>query len=635
MIFDGGSNLDMLRGINTGTLSSVAAKNGAISVGSASSGLTVIDLLKDTADFYDSTRHYRYLGNVAQRNDGLDFTGDLDALRIVGSQVNDVTMTVQLGARVDPATGLQIPTIGAGTNGGVSVINDDDTGADITGTGAVNRVHMTQDALWFSGGNVLQRGPIPTADTVDGTWRDWFGSLTVGGAIALPSSSITDVLDGVVGTAAGVAFIHENPSDPAGSMVAYAAHDYATGWMRNPVGCWLADTETGDLVGAELVTNGDFASDLSGWANENSTITWNAGAVDVDRAGNAYGDHLKQSITTVVGQTYVLSFNVIALSHQVDAGFVGGSSILNVTTAGAHSVTFTATGTTTQIRFSMALAVSATATLDNISVRAGVVDRSHNGKGLQAHGTITRTPVATGAEAVAYSGFDNSPQQWLEQPANDDLAFGTGDFYIAGWMQNNAGWSTSYIVDQRDGGGTENSFFLYRKTSSGTMGLHFCAGGLNLAGVTEMPVGVWAPFIALRRSGYLELWVKGELDAVSGVPSTGSITASRLTVGINGLGAQPAGFPLALLRIGAGAPTADQIRKMHTDERHLFQAGAACTLYGASDAVTALARDPDTKLLHAGTSGGRSAFRGLERVEFDADSVAAAISAAQGAVVSA
>jgi hypothetical protein len=42
---------------------------------------------------------------------------------------------------------------------------------------------------------------------------------------------------------------------------------------------------------------------------------------------------------------------------------------------------------------------------DNISVRLAEEDRSVNGNGLQVFGTVTKNPVATGADLVGYSGL--------------------------------------------------------------------------------------------------------------------------------------------------------------------------------------------------------------------------------------
>ena len=83
----------------------------------------------------------------------------------------------------------------------------------------------------------------------------------------------------------------------------------------------------------------------------------------------------------------------------------------------------------------------------------------------------------------------------------------------------------------------------------------------------------------------------------------------------------------------SNSPTAEQIAKMYNDEKHLFQENAKATLYGSSDAVTALAYDDDTELLHVGTSAGRSVFQGLNRVDNTTDAVGAAISASNGFIV--
>ena len=56
------------------------------------------------------------------------------------------------------------------------------------------------------------------------------------------------------------------------------------------------------------------------------------------------------------------------------------------------------------------------------------------------------------------------------------------------------------------------------------------------------------------------------------------------------------------------------------------------TSFRTSDAVTALAYDDDTNLLHVGTSAGRSVFQGLNRVDNTTDAVGAAISASNGLV---
>ena len=87
------------------------------------------------------------------------------------------------------------------------------------------------------------------------------------------------------------------------------------------------------------------------------------------------------------------------------------------------------------------------------------------------------------------------------------------------------------------------------------------------------------------------------------------------------------GGSLALVRITATIPSPEQIKKIYEDEKHLFQENAKATLYGSSDAVTALAYDEVTEQLHVGTSSGRSDFQGLRRINNTTTAVTTAISA--------
>lgn len=66
---------------------------------------------------------------------------------------------------------------------------------------------------------------------------------------------------------------------------------------------------------------------------------------------------------------------------------------------------------------------------------------------------------------------------------------------------------------------------------------------------------------------------------------------------------------------------------MYEDEKYLFQENSQATLYGSSDAVTALAYDDTTDLLHVGTSAGRSEFQGLRRINNTTTAVTTALSA--------
>jgi hypothetical protein len=141
---------------------------------------------------------------------------------------------------------------------------------------------------------------------------------------------------------------------------------------------------------------------------------------------------------------------------------------------------------------------------------------------------------------------------------------------------------------------------------------------------------VWTHFV-LTKSGSQLLWyINGKLlhsAASSTVGNIGFSSSDILRIGHGASTVTSDVMKLALLRISATDPTAEQIAKMYNDEKHLFQTNAKATLYGTSNSVTALAYDDDTELLHAGTSAGRSVFQGLRRVDNTTDAVGVAISA--------
>ena len=89
---------------------------------------------------------------------------------------------------------------------------------------------------------------------------------------------------------------------------------------------------------------------------------------------------------------------------------------------------------------------------------------------------------------------------------------------------------------------------------------------------------------------------------------------------------------VSLIRTGSGNLSAEVIYKIYNDEKYLFRDNAKCTLYGTSNSVTALAYDDTKNILHAGTSSGRSEFRGLTRINNTTTAVTTAISASDGLV---
>jgi len=649
MVFDGISNNDMLR---SGFRAITALNGRVVAAGSSALALTYADFIADTGAIYSqSANSGPYKGNVKQRNDALSWVFGVFGVTLVNNNVNDVAMTVLPNAPIDSATGLPIPTIAVATEGGVSVIKDD--GTVVSTNGNVTNIHLNNKYVYADYTNTLQRDyvavwPIENTGSVSlnttgpsggGSWHyDHIGSLNSGVALWLLNDGDAASVDAKlsknsVGTESGLSLIDENITTPSEGMVAYTTSSYNTGWMNGDTKlATLSDTDDTDVTGTELVTNGTFDTDTD-WA-KGTGWTISGGVASCDGTQTASTGLYQDGVVTP-GSLYVLTFDLTVSSGSISALF-GQPGGLNLTGSLNSSQTVTVTGIapsnpSSNTRLLFEADSNFVGTIDNVSVRLAEPDRSVNGNGLQVFGTITKDPVATGADLVAYTGFGTSGN-YLKQPYNNDLNLGTGDFCIISWIKQSA-YTNTYtdIIDKAEIG--TNTGRLELLFSQDDLRLYI-GGTVTSASSVGIP-DVWLCVAAVRLNGVVTLYVNGE-EKASGTNS-GTITNANgdgTFIGVNYTGSNRGqNKELALLRISATAPTADQIKKIYEDEKVLFQENAQATLYGSSDAVTALAHDDDTNLLHVGTSAGRSVFQGLRRVDNTTDAVGTAISASNGMVV--
>ena len=343
--------------------------------------------------------------------------------------------------------------------------------------------------------------------------------------------------------------------------------------------------------GSELVTNGTFDSGTTGWSvgNSNGSNTTLASTssqlVVTSSTADGNGHWAQQSFATVVGKAYVVSAEYVGQSNTSVRLFrVGGVSITTSTgviassvnpAVGTFSLTFVATATTTYVAAGHGHSSSpATSTWDNISVRLADEDRSSNAKGLATYGTVTRSAVATGSEVVAYSGF--SASNYLEQPYNSDLDFGTGDFCVMGWVKpsTTAAQNILSITDKAGASFGTNGHIVLRHV--GGWGCAAYTGSISSSSVATLG---WQHLCILRSSGVISLYVDGALiGTANNTANLGATNGSSvLTVGTAFYNSGPSGGfggSLALLRISATAPTAEQIAEIYAKEAPLFEAGA-------------------------------------------------------------
>jgi hypothetical protein len=349
-----------------------------------------------------------------------------------------------------------------------------------------------------------------------------------------------------------------------------------------------------------------------------------------------------------IGKTYTLSFDLVSASTASVQFYYnhGSGSDLGVSmsgsTAGTYSATFIAAATTANI-FPRIYA-SGNMVIDNVSVRLAEADRSWNNKGIPVYGTVTKSAVTTGAELVAYSGFNGN--NYLRQPYNADLQFGTGSFSIMGWYKVGTVSSTYrclvYIntCNVSSVSSTNHGFQLLVAPDE-TLYSYIYGPSADADSVTTVDTtdGKWHMFCHVTEGNSdHKLYVDGVLRA-SSTATTGNINNANaeLMLGAYGGTTSANAFPftdgsLSNIRIAKAPISHEKIVKIYNDEKHLYGTNAKATLYGTSNNPLAIAYDDDTEQLHVGTSAGRSVFQGLSRVDNTTDAVGTSISASNGLV---
>jgi hypothetical protein len=655
------------------SVTSCSMLNGTLIFGNGSNSaecLLSVNFVSDNAYLYPLSGYSGYGGpytlGIAQRASSYNY--DTSPTVLVGAPVFDCSMTVLPSAPIDSNTGLPVPTIAVATGGGLSVIKDNGSIVDIViGAGGYNdirTVDVSPDGYiaWrHNDTRSAKAAPIPEVDKSYGFWTygqdaandayNYYEShayaSNLGNIPALVSvgGGLKDHIVGkVVSGSDGLTMIGLQKNEPADvyntaslPLTAYVTEDYNTGWMMSGIAlATLSDTDDTNVTGTELIATSSSFTNTTGWyldaANTSSgtiaTLTTSGNnLVFTHSSTNNSWDGFGTSGTFVVGQTYIIdttivsSTNINVLRITDSASQHDADIATTINSAGTHSFTFVATATTMYFHWNGYYTTSAI-TISGFSVRLAEKDRSWHENGLQVFGTVTKTAVATGAELVGYSGFSNSTN-YLAQPYNSDLDFGTGNFSISGWI-NFTGSATRNIITRTNG---TNGLIL--QSTGKRLRLRIHNSGDFLAYFNDvLEPNVWNHFVILRKNGYVTAFLNGK-EEDSGISDDMSHTVSvnsPMTLSENSVDT------LALLRMSSTAPSAEQIYKMYNDEKYLFRENAKATIYGTSSHVQAVAYDDVMDHLHVGTTEGRSVFQGLNRVDNTTNAISTALSASNGIV---
>jgi len=301
----------------------------------------------------------------------------------------------------------------------------------------------------------------------------------------------------------------------------------------------------------------------------------------------------------------------------------------NATGTVTANSTFTATATT----LSVGVIVNNHAANDTVTIDSGMTsrlieeDRSTNSSNLQVFGTITKDPVATGAELVAYSGF--SASNYLKA---DDAIIPRGDSSWSWWSKDSEGDRQQfYIGDPTTQGPEADGSGLTVWAYSG-MKIRFCGKSQNLTTSNSNIIsGAWNHYCITSDNNRVYIYVNG-VFAKGFSSDRDAFTNTGFYIG-TGHYANSGSDGMALFKVSANAVTTSQVEKMYLDEKELFKENAKCTMAGTSAEVKALAYDEGTELLHVGSIWGRSVFKGLQRVNENESGYTGSISASNNLIV--
>ena len=683
MVFNSDSDSNLTYGMSSRDFTGVSAVNGWIFFSKQSTtGLTALiygqlNFIFDGAEHIfaasASSLHYNvYTGGIGERNGAKGYAGIDNSLELVNADTDawDVASTVLPNAPIDERTGLPTPTVAVATSSGVSIIKDDGSVIDYTHQNAPYDVTSFVEFLgddrvayaWDSDTTPrrLYITPVRSTDTATVDPSSYPRNVvdTVGYGRPSDSKSVGNYHGHLLGNDQSVAAgmngsmlavgdgsdglnlidVQAAGDDTFNSLLAFVTTSYNTGWQYGNIkGAFLSDTDTTDAVGTELHPNGNsnFSStDVSYISNSASgTATVTSGQLVLSGGTSNYSDHIITVSNLEVGAQYIITIDYVAKSAGAGSiGFyVNGAYLPEINdnsgyiarSTGSYSFYFTTAFSSRTIDLVTGGNTSHTHTFDNWSIKKVEEDRSVNDNGLQVFGTITKSAVATGADLVAYGPFSHTNH--LKQPYNSDLQWdGNAVWSITFWVYftQNQAYDTVLSRQQSDGSGNRWSIQTGNQNT-----ITFKAQGSSRVQVPGDSVhSKWRHICFTQEGGLYRAYRDGvEVGTYVGSDNFNN-TSAELYIGREA-GVEANHSKLALVRISNSAPSAEQIKKMYEDEKHLFQENAKATLYGSSDAVTALGYDEDTELLHVGTSAGRSDFQGLRRINNTTTAVTTAISA--------
>ena len=664
-------------------LRSVAGLNGKIVVCNVPGGwnhgsMVQVDFIKDDAFSTWHSGNKRWVVGIQKRGEYSDgyYIPITDGNYLTDNSNQDLAMGVVSNARVDPDTGLPVPTIalvsqgGNSGNQGISVVRDDGAvfylRATLNGYKDPRELEISGDYLYvLTDPRILYRFPLPlnanfststfSSGAYDATdWLDQMQGYTNDADDCHLAVSNKNEGNIAVGTPTELIIIRpdesaSNPLEEAPNRsIAVIGKDYNSGWLMGDIRCSaLTSTDSTDLTATNITSNWATASN---WTYQSQRITLasdGAGGITMthsDGSGSYVYAYLPFTVEANTDYVIQMDFSFYNSSdiHIVPTAYNAGNQRINLNAVPGFSKggQFNSSSNTTLYLQINHNSTSAT-TIKSIicqKIDNSERDRTKSNQSFLTYGTINKEPVNTGCELMSYSPANTS--SYLEAPISTSsigLDMNFSDAFYMNYWANPIG---KMAIEDFSTGAYNNMVLLMTSDASGVY-LRSKAGPSS-GGIT-VTNGGWNMFTAVHDGGTsLKIYKNGHLIQTYTTSAVSNQNARVIIFGnsYNNNGGSVAGrnysvtadSKMALARVGQTNLSQKMILKMYYDELSLFTPNAKCSLYGTSSAITAVAYDNVNNNLHVGTSSGRSEFVGLTRINNTTTAVARTIAASDGLV---
>ena len=231
--------------------------------------------------------------------------------------------------------------------------------------------------------------------------------------------------------------------------------------------------------GSELVTNSDFATNLTGWTDisiNGGSVVQSSGVAVMTSVVSGTGARMYQDVTTVVGKLYQLHVNRLS-----GVSIVQAPNFQSRNASGATTHAFVATSTTSRI--TLIVYNAGICQVDDVSVKEATLD--------QADGTLQLFNSPTNIPRIEYSA-DGTVKGLLIEEARTNKALYSQDFTNSNWNKYLA-TVTSNATTAPDG-----TNYAYSVVSQGS-------GGAVYKTVNASGSHTWSIFAKAFSTSYLKL----------------------------------------------------------------------------------------------------------------------------------